>query len=253
MQTVPQTMLEKLPKLHGLLLRGGYIEDPQVMFSAIGDAECDAVPIQVGEWESDNRQDANLDNFVLEGGGGGQFQESYDLGFFFMARCTGTDAWDKRRKKGYVFFIGDEKGRNVSAVRVREHIGIELEDDIPLAQIVKEMKERYNVYFIIPTNTSHGSSDLDELKTFWKRYFGENVLVIDDEAAIPELIAATIGMMEGATDDVGADLLAAGSTPLLADTVTKALAPISGGAVVKGSGGNLPGMDDDKPSGKRRL
>ena len=34
--------------------------DPQIMFGAIGDATCDRVPLQVGQFESDNRMDDDL-------------------------------------------------------------------------------------------------------------------------------------------------------------------------------------------------
>jgi hypothetical protein len=61
-----------LPQLHELLLGHQYISDPQICFAAVGDATCDRVPLQVGQFESDNRMDENLENMILEGGGGGR-------------------------------------------------------------------------------------------------------------------------------------------------------------------------------------
>ena len=69
---VPRVLQTKLPQLLGLLLRKGYATDPQILFGAIGDATCDRVPLQVGQFESDNRMDDDLGRIVLEGGGGGQ-------------------------------------------------------------------------------------------------------------------------------------------------------------------------------------
>ena len=66
------------------------------------------VPLQVGEYESDNRIDENVEKLVLEGGGGGQITESYELGLYFMARHTAIDCFEKRGKHGYCFIIGDE-------------------------------------------------------------------------------------------------------------------------------------------------
>src|SRR5437667_286821 len=57
---VPRALQAKLPQLLGLLLRKGYAADPQVMFGAIGDATCDRAPLQVGQFESDNRMDDDL-------------------------------------------------------------------------------------------------------------------------------------------------------------------------------------------------
>ena len=48
MREVPRTLQAKLPQLLGLLLRKGYVADPQIMFGAIGDATCDRAPLQAG-------------------------------------------------------------------------------------------------------------------------------------------------------------------------------------------------------------
>ena len=97
-----------LPHLHELLLGHHYISDPQILFAAVGDATCDQVPLQVGQFESDNRMDQNLENMILEGGGGGQKYESYELMFYMAARHTAIDCFEKRGRKGYLFMIGDE-------------------------------------------------------------------------------------------------------------------------------------------------
>src|SRR6478672_3000533 len=53
------------------------------------------VPLQVGQFESDNRMDDQLRTIFLEGNGGGQKSESYELATYFIARHTVTDAWEK--------------------------------------------------------------------------------------------------------------------------------------------------------------
>jgi len=64
---VVRTIHQNLPKLHELLLGHHYIPHPQILFAAVGDATCDQVPLQVGQFESDNRMDQNLENMILEG------------------------------------------------------------------------------------------------------------------------------------------------------------------------------------------
>ena len=108
MGTVPRVLQTKLPQLLGLLTRKGYATDPHIMFGAIGDATCDRVPLQIGQFESDNRMDDDLARIVLEGGGGGQKMESYELAMYFMARHTSLDSVLKRGRRGYLFLIGDE-------------------------------------------------------------------------------------------------------------------------------------------------
>nr|BFE69318.1 hypothetical protein GCM10020092_026190 [Actinoplanes digitatis] len=92
MGTVPRVLQTKLPQLLGLLTRKGYATDPHILFGAIGDATCDRVPLQIGQFESDNRMDEDLARIVLEGGGGGQRRESYELAMYFMARHTSLDS-----------------------------------------------------------------------------------------------------------------------------------------------------------------
>lgn len=52
--------------------------------------------------------DDDLGKILLEGGGGGQMRESYELAMYFMARHTSIDCFEKRGKRGYLFMIGDE-------------------------------------------------------------------------------------------------------------------------------------------------
>ena len=124
MRGVPRVLQAKLPQLLGLLLRKGYAADPQIMFGAIGDATCDRAPLQVGQFESDNRMDDDLGRILLEGGGGGQKTESYELALYFMARHTAIDCYAKRGRRGYLFVIGDEMAYpQVKPAEVRDVIG----------------------------------------------------------------------------------------------------------------------------------
>src|SRR6187431_140514 len=108
MGSVPRVLQTKLPQLLGLLTRKSYATDPHILFGAVGDASCDRVPLQIGQFESDNRMDDDLARIVLEGGGGGQMTESYELAMYFMARHTSLDCFEKRGRRGYLFLIGDE-------------------------------------------------------------------------------------------------------------------------------------------------
>src|SRR6516225_7652083 len=55
MQQVPRVLQAHLPKLMGLLIRKGYLDHPQILIGAIGDATCDAAPLQFGQFESDRK------------------------------------------------------------------------------------------------------------------------------------------------------------------------------------------------------
>ena len=231
---VPRTLQKKLPKLLGLLKDSRYVEDPQVMFGAIGDATCDRAPLQVGQFESDNRMDADLERILLEGGGGGQKTESYELAMYFMARHTAADCFEKRGKRGYLFIIGDEmpypqvKPREVSA-----WVGDELPQPVPIRNLVAQLTRRWDTYYILPAGASY-AGDGQVLGT-WRGLLGQNVIELADLDAVCETIALTVGLGEEAIDlDEGlADLQDVGSTA--GSTVGRALAGI--GAYHGGSPG----------------
>ena len=103
---VPEHIVkEALPDLIGSLMEAG-IEDPQVLFLGIGDFIYDAAPLQVGQFESSAELlDRWLTRVYLEGGGGGNNQEGYNLAHLFAARHTSIDCWEKRKQKGFLFTI----------------------------------------------------------------------------------------------------------------------------------------------------
>ncbi|SBT50285.1 hypothetical protein [Micromonospora auratinigra] len=225
---VPRTLQAKLPQLLGLLLRQGYARDPQLMFGAIGDATCDRVPLQVGQFESDNRMDDDLGRIVLEGGGGGQMSESYELALYFMARHTVTDSWEKRGRRGYLFIIGDELAYpRVDRRQVSRLIGDELGEDVPVRQIVDEVTRRWDTYYLLPAGSHYAGNR--KVLDFWRGLLGQHAVELDDLDAVCETIALTIGLGEQAIDlDQGVrDLDRSGSTA--GRTVSKALARLGRG------------------------
>lgn len=251
MGSIPQTLQKKLPELLGLLLRKGYVEHPQIMFAAVGDATCDKVPLQIGQFESDNRMDECLENMVLEGGGGGQQTESYELGAYALARHTDIDCFNKRGHKGYVFFIGDEMAYPaVNRDEVQKVMGYRPSEDAKTSDIFRELQRRYHTFYILPKNASYGGDA--KILNYWKGLLGENVLELDEEDAICEIIALRIGMLEDAIDlDAGInDLVEFGVDKNTINAVSRALARTgassSGVPVV---GGDLPGVvESDKPN-----
>jgi hypothetical protein len=226
MGNVPRTLQSKLPGLLGLLMRKGYVEHPQILFGAVGDATCDRAPLQVGQFESDNRMDDDLGKILLEGGGGGQMRESYELAMYFMARHTAMDCLDKRGRRGYLFMIGDELAYpKVKKREIAKIIGGEPPEDIAMASIVEELKRKFEVYFIIPEGAYHSGDD--RLTEFWHTHLGQNVIRLDDLDAVCETIALTVGLAEDAVDlDEGLDHLREFGSDT-GTSVSRALAPLN--------------------------
>jgi hypothetical protein len=195
---VARAIHKDLPRLHELLLGQKFITDPQILFSAVGDATCDSVPLQVGQFESDNRMDQNLENMILEGGGGGQKTESYELMLYIAAHHTSIDCWEKRKRKGYLFIIGDEMAYPaVKAREVRSLMTKEIETDISLQTIAAQAMQKYHVFYILPGGASYG--DDTQVIQFWERLIGpERVIRLQSPNETSERIAMTIGLKEGA-------------------------------------------------------
>jgi hypothetical protein len=225
MRRVPQVLQAKLPGLLGLLKEKRYARDPQIMFGAVGDATCDRVPLQLGQFESDNRMDDDLGRIVLEGGGGGQATESYELAMYAMARHTRIDCLEKRGRRGYLFLIGDEMPYGkVKAREVRGVLGEEIGEDIPTARITAELREMYEVFYILPAGSSYygNRAVLDT----WRSLLGQNVIELSDLDAVCETIALTVGLGEEAVGlrEGLTDLADVGSTA--APVVGRALAQL---------------------------
>lgn len=226
---IPVQLQKKLPQLMGLLLRKGYVQDPQILFGAVGDYFSDSVPLQVGQFESGIEMDDDLGRLYLEGGGGGTYEESYDLALYFFARHTSIDCWDKRGKKGYLFLIGDEKPYpSTSQEQIATVIGDDLQEGLEIEAILREARERYHVFFVIPRGASHGADP--ELKKRWSKLVGpQNVIMLDDPDAVCEAIGVAIGLCEGTADvdTVEEDLVSTGAAASLAKSVAGALAPLA--------------------------
>ncbi|RKS74774.1 hypothetical protein BZB76_3293 [Actinomadura pelletieri DSM 43383] len=252
MRRVPRTLQSRLPDLLGLLLRKGYVEHPHILFGAIGDATCDRAPLQIGQFEADNRMEDDLGKILLEGGGGGQMTESYELALYFMARHTAIDCFEKRGRRGYLFMIGDELAYpKVKRHEVANVIGDELRADIPVAKIVREVQRMYDVYYIIPEGAYHAGSR--ELKDFWHDLLGQNVIYLDDLDAVSETIALTVGLGEDAIDlGEGLDHLAETGSDAGA-SVSRALARLDASRAPVAVSSTPPGLDGSRPSSTTRL
>lgn len=144
-------IFNKLPMFIGQLIMKGYVSNPVISFSAIGDATFgDQAPIQVCRFESDNRLDEELGKIWLEEGGGGTGQESYELMAYYYVIHSILDA-NKRGKKGYFFFLGDEGFYPfVDKNQIKTFIGDDAQSNIDTKDIFRKLQEKYHVFLIYP-------------------------------------------------------------------------------------------------------
>lgn len=199
-QVPHQLVSEGFPKLMDKILQAG-VEDPQVMFLAIGDHECDSTPLQVGQFESsDELLDKWLTNIYLEGGGGGNAGESYPLAWYFAANHTAIDCFEKRGKKGIIFTIGDEPPLMQFPQDALKQImgeGAQTSDEVA-KKLFEKASETYEVFHIHIRETYRGSRP--DSPEAWKSLIGKDRLLMsqhhDDVAGI---IADKILEIQGKT------------------------------------------------------
>ncbi len=147
-------MYEKLPALMGQIELKGYTENPGISFCGIGDAYSDRAPLQVGQFEGDNRLDEELQRMWIEEGGGGTGQESYELAAYFYSRTNCVRLGRGDGKKGYFFFVGDEGFYpKLDAAAVKRIIGDDLPGDGDAADAFRALQEKFHVFLIYPQKT----------------------------------------------------------------------------------------------------
>lgn len=174
------------------------ISDPHVMFMAIGDANCDQFPLQVSQFEADNRIVEQLTQIYLEKGGGGNCFESYNLPWYFAARHTEHDSFIKRGKRGYLFTIGDEEApHDLTQDQIKEHLGDDVQGDVETKSILREAQRMYDVFHIVIEEGSHARAALPEVMKSWTELLGQRVIRLSDHKKLAETIVSIMEVAEG--------------------------------------------------------
>jgi hypothetical protein len=192
MGSIPHFLVkEGLPHIMGSIIQNG-IKDPQLLFLAIGDHECDSAPLQVGQFESsDELLDKWLTTVYLEGGGGGNDGESYSLAHYFAAKHTSIDCFEKRKVKGFLFTIGDEPTlKSYPASVVKSIMGAVQSDNYTATDLLDKAKEMYNVFHLHIMQGSNGTRR--EVMDGWKQLMGDNLIIVERREDVAKVIAGIV-------------------------------------------------------------
>ena len=209
------------------------VPDPHVMIMGFGDAWCDEAPLQVSQFEADIRIAEQLTNIWLEGGGGGNDCESYNLPWYFAARHTSIDCLEKRGRKGYLFTVGDEPP---APVLLKEHVerflGDSLQDDIDTRDLLTMVSRMYHVFHIMVAEGHCFRFSGDEVTARWRDLLGQNAILLTDHNKLAEVIVSTIAVTEGAKADAVARSWSGKTAAVVADAVRDLTIPSQGEAGV---------------------
>ena len=143
-------LYEQLPTLMDQLEADGIAENPGISFAAIGDATSDRAPLQVGQFEADNRLDQVIRNMWIEEGGGGTGEESYELAAWYYSATDCVALREGRGRKGFFVFVGDESFYPVVSGAHREAVLGQEPVDVPSAEAFRALQERFHVFLIFP-------------------------------------------------------------------------------------------------------
>lgn len=254
MGTIPKQLAQsELPNFMKVLTDSG-VKDPQLLFMAVGDATCDGAPLQVGQFESTGElMDQWLTWSYLEGGGGGQQKESYELALYFLNEHTDTDAWNKRKKRGYVFMTGDELPYPaVSRHQAEAIIGDAVDEDIPTEAVVAALQEKFEPFFLIPDLARR-----ERCERRWRDLLGDHVICLESPADTCWAAAGIVALNEHAFPDLPAfaeRLVELGVERKRVAALTRALMPYAASLNKAGvAATEAEPADGSKPSFWKRL
>ncbi|MEM9930726.1 MAG: hypothetical protein AAF840_12950 [Bacteroidota bacterium] len=177
-------------------LTGHGVQDPQLMFSAVGDHRCDKAPLQVGQFESSTQLvNDGLSRLFLEGGGG-DAPESYLMAWHAAARHTSIDCWEKRRQKGFLFTVGDDTShRQFEAQSQTKIFGYDQAQTVTDRHLLIEASERYHVFHVHVGKGNQAKNT--RVADYWVPLLGKHFITLDDYRQLGKLVAMLVAILTG--------------------------------------------------------
>lgn len=222
----PATIFSKLPylELEGKEYLG---QDMEIGFGAVGDAFSDEYPLQVRPFSKGLDLKEQLAQLVIEGGGGGQYRESYELAALYSLRNFRMP----RAINPILIIIGDEGFYDtINKSDGEEHARVLLERRMDTSDLFAELMTKFSVYLIRKPYNNTGSDEMSSLdKTITSQW--ESVLGADRICVLPSadrVVDVIFGILARETGriDYFRDEITARQRPEQVDTVMKSLATV---------------------------
>lgn len=177
----PKIMFSKLPYLEHETKE--YLgDDAEFCFMAIGDAHNnETYPLQVRPFSKGLDLKKRLEELVIEGNGGGQGTETYELAALFAAECVSMP----KAIKPIIIFIGDEMPYStIDKQHAADLCGIKLEKTLTTEACFKKLQQKMAVYFIQKSYGDGGGSknniSEDDRRCFnaWSKLVGDDHIAV---------------------------------------------------------------------------
>lgn len=200
----PATIFSKLPylDLEGKEYLGKELE---ICFAAVGDMFSDSYPLQVQNFAKSTDLKTKLESLIIEKGGGGTKQESYDLAaLYFLKNCKTPNAI----RKPILIFIGDEGFYNfVDPAGGAEWARADMSERLSLETLFEQLCEKFSVYCVLKPYGSSSATAINELNDTNKGIAEqwESLLGADRIAVLPEagrVVDVIFGILAKDTDRI---------------------------------------------------
>lgn len=221
-------LYDKLPMLWGQLEQQGYLKDFSISFAAVGDCTSDSAPFQICNYEEGKKIDSWIKKLYIEGGGGGQKTESYEMLAYYYANKTKFTYPKASEIKPFFFIIGDESPYDsLDTAAVKQHFGTRLQSDIGTTKVFEQVKSKYNFKHIhVPySNGSEDSSENKAIEKSWKKHVGDDLIPVSEPKAVVDVILGVVAIVSGSRtlDQYKQDMRDRGQTEKRIENVERAL------------------------------
>ena len=227
-----KVIYDKMPMFFGQIKIQNYLPDPAVSFAAIGDIAYDRVPIQICDFEVGEALDEWLERLYLEGGGGGDQEESYDMAAHFYLNKL---KMAHKKVNPFFFFIGDEGFKSTTKSTLTNHFGA-TKTPTDVQDLMKQLNDAVHGHaFLIHKAYNYRSADLRIIRQWTDALGQENVLILEDPKSVVDVMLGAIALVSESRDldSYIADLKGLGADPDRTQTpkrikdVTKSLKNLS--------------------------
>ncbi len=178
------------------------VTNPHIMFQAIGDSKSDEAPLQTTQFEADIRIAEQLLDVYFEGRGGGNGGESYLLSWYFAARHTKIDCYEKRHEKGFLFTIGDECCHKTLTKKeiLRVFGDTDSNQQYSAKELFDEASEKYEIFHIV---MKAGGYQYQHSGEDWRSLIGNRSIELDPEDldVLPEIFVSLMQCTKGTDRD----------------------------------------------------
>ena len=197
----PATIFSKCPYLD--IESKEYLgDDFEISFAAIGDAYTDDYPLQVRSFARGTELKKKLKELVVEGGGGGQSRESYELAALYYARHV---SMPKAINPIFIFISDEGLYDFVDKQQAKQWTHTTLSKRMSFEQVFAALKRKFAVYAIRQPYQKTGKDSMSEadkrIHKQWASVVGEDHMAfLPDAARIVDVIFGILAKETGKID-----------------------------------------------------